>query len=226
MGGDRHDGARAVVCQHVVGSPDGQHFAVQGVDGVAAGEDARLLALGGLSFDFGQRLDLFAVRVQGRGVLVRDQLHCQRRICCNHEERGAVEGIGARGEDGDVLGRLIAGGLDHEVDVGAFGPADPVLLHGQDTLGPVAAQFVHVVQQPVGVVGDLEVPLVQGLLGYSGAAALTGPVDHLFVGQYGLVLGAPVDRRILPVRQAAFVEALEQPLGPPVVLRVRGVQAP
>ena len=85
-------------------------------------------------------------------------------------------------------------------------------------------QLVHVIEQPVRVLGDLEVPLVQGLLGDGGAAAFAGTVDHLFVGQHGLVLGAPVDRRILAVGQAALVEALEQPLGPAVVLRVRGVQ--
>ena len=34
----RHDGARAVIGQDVVGNPDRQVFAGQGVDGVGAGE--------------------------------------------------------------------------------------------------------------------------------------------------------------------------------------------
>ena len=225
VGRDGHDGARAVVGQDVVGGPDGQLLAVERVDRVAAGEDAGLLALGGLAFDLGQRLDLFAVGVQGGGVLLGDQFDGERRVGGDDEERGAVQGVRAGGEDGDVLGGLAAVGLDHEVDVRALGAADPVLLHGQDALGPVPAQFVHVIEQPVGVVGDLEVPLVQRLLGDGRAAALAGAVDYLFVGQHGLVLGAPVDRGILAVGQAALVEALEQPLGPAVVLRVGGVQA-
>ena len=221
---DGHDGARAVVGQDVVGGPDGQLFAVERVDGVAAGEDTGLFALGGLAFDLRQRLDLFAVGVQGRGVLLGDQFQGQRGVGGDDEERGAVQGVRARGEDGDVLGGLVAVGLDDEVDVGALGAADPVLLHGQHALGPVAAELLHVVQQPVGVLGDLEVPLVQRLLGHRGAAALAGAVNDLLVGQHGLVLGAPVDRVVLAVGQAAFVEALEQPLGPAVVLRIGGVQ--
>ena len=51
MGRNGHDGARAVVGQHVVRGPDGQLLAVERVDGVAAGEDAGLLALGGLALD-------------------------------------------------------------------------------------------------------------------------------------------------------------------------------
>ncbi len=218
---DGHDGAGAVVGQDVVGGPDGQLLAVERVDGVAAGEDAGLLPLGGLAFDFGERLDLFAVRVQGGGVFFGDQFDGERRVRGDDEERRAVQGVRAGGEHRDVLGGLAAVGLDHEVDVRAFGASDPVLLHRQDAFGPVAAQFVHVIEQPVGVVGDLEVPLVQRLLGDGGAAALTGTVDHLFVGQHGLVLRAPVDRGILAVGQSALVEALEEPLRPAVILRDR-----
>ncbi len=116
--------------------------------------------------------------------------------------------------------------VDLEVHVGALGPADPVALHGQHALGPAALQLGHVVQQPLGVLGGLEVPLGQLPLGHDGAAPLARPVDDLLVGQHGLVVGAPVDVGGLAVRQPALAELQEQPLRPAVVLRVGGVQPP
>ena len=156
-----------------------------------------------------------------------------RGVRGDHAERGAVEGVRAGREDrdgtpGGVLGtRTLGGGaLDHELHVSALGTADPVALHGQHTLGPMALQLAHVVEQALGVVGDLEVPLVQGLLGHGGVAAFARAVDHLLVGEHRLVLGAPVDRGVLPVGQPVLVELQEQPLRPAVVLGVGGVDLP
>ena len=44
--GHRHDGARAVADEHIVRDPDGDLRARQGIHGVGAGEDTRLLLLG------------------------------------------------------------------------------------------------------------------------------------------------------------------------------------
>ena len=55
-----------------------------------------------------------------------------------------------------------------------------------------------------------------------GAAALAAAVDHLLVGEDGLVGGAPLHGRLGAVGEAALEEAEEEPLGPPVVVRVAG----
>ena len=136
------------------------------------------------------------------------------------EERRAVQGVGARREHRD--GALAA--FDLEVDVGADGAADPVALHPDDLLRPEALELVEVVEQAVGVVGDLEVPLRELLLHDLGAAPLAAAVDDLLVGEHRLVVRAPVDRALLAVGQVALVQALEQPLVPAVVLRVAGVE--
>ncbi len=52
------------------------------------------------------------------------------------------------------------------------------------------------------------------------------PGDHLLVRQHRLVVGAPVDGRVLPVGQPSLEEPQEQPLGPPVVLGVARPQQP
>ena len=108
--------------------------------------------------------------------------------------------------------------------MGALGPADPVALGVDHALGPGRRQVVQVVQQLLGVLGDLEVPLRQLALGDLVAAALAPAVDHLLVGQHGLVERAPVHRAVLAVGQPALAELQEQPLGPVVVLRVGGVE--
>ena len=126
-----------------------------------------------------------------------------------------------------VSGRVVNTGISCGAVLGAehhpraLGAADPVALHGEHALGPVD-QLGHVVQQALGVVGDAQEPLRQLAQLHLGAAALAAPVDDLLVGEHGLVLGAPVDRRLAPLGQAALEEAQEEPLGPAVVLGIAG----
>ena len=49
-------------------------------------------------------------------------------------------------------------------------------------------------------------------------------VDHLLVGQHGLVLRAPVDRRLLAVGEPALEQLQEDPLRPAVVARLVGAE--
>ncbi|SIM62414.1 Uncharacterised protein [Mycobacteroides abscessus subsp. abscessus] len=226
VGRHGHDRPGPVVGQHVVRGPHGHGLPRQRVQRVTTGEHAGLLPVGGLPLDVREGLDPLPVLLQGRPLLVRDQLQGQVRIRGHHQERVAVQGVRAGGEHGDLPLRPAAFGRDPEVHPRTRGAPDPVALHRQDPLRPVPLQLIHVLQQLVRVLGDAEVPLVQGLLGHRGAAALAGAVDDLLVGQHRLVLGAPVDRGVLAVGQAFGVELLEQPLGPAVVLGVRGVQAP
>ena len=100
----------------------------------------------------------------------------------HHEEGRAEQRVGAGREDRVVDAELAAA----EVDLGAVAAADPVALHRLDVLGPV--DRVEVVEQPVGVVGDLEEPLLELAQLDLGAAALAVAVDHLLVGEHGLVV--------------------------------------
>ena len=132
-----------------------------------------------------------------------------------HEERGAEERVRASREDR----QLLAAPRHAEDHARALGAADPVALHRQHALGPVLER-VHLVEQRVGVVGDLEVPLRQVLGLDLGAAALAVAVDHLLVREHRLVDRAPVDRPLLAVGEPPFVEAEEEPLRPAVVLGI------
>src|SRR4051812_5827567 len=137
-----------------------------------------------------------------------------------HAERHAEAGVGTSGEDAEALPRGVALGVAHlHLELGAFGSTDPIALHGDDALGPV--EVLQVVEQLLGVRGDLVEPLLQLTLLDHVAGALTRAVSqHLLVGQHRLAAGTPVHRRLGPVDQASFQEAQEDPLRPPDVVRV------
>ena len=208
---DGHDRAGPVVGQDVVGDVDRQSLAVDGVDRVQARGDAGLLgrrgALRGLLRRRAAHVLAYLV-----GIDPRDELVLGRE----DEEGRAVERVGPRREDGDVLVQL----LDPEEDLGALGAADPVPLPRLDRLGPV--DRLEVVEQRLRVVGDPEEPLLHQARLDLDAAPLAAPVAHLLVREHGLVVRAPLDGRGLPVRKAALEEAQELPLLPAVVVRLVG----
>ena len=165
----------------------------------------------------------------GDGLLILRALDelVQTSVLGSQDKKGdAKEGVGTRGEDGDLalialdgLAILIAQG---KVDLGALGATDPVGLHLLDALGPTG-ELLQVVEQFLGVLGDLEVPLLKVALLGLGAAAPALALGHLLVGQNGLAGGAPVDRVLLAVDQALFPQLLKDPLAPAVVVGTAGL---
>ena len=143
--------------------------------------------------------------------------------------------LGRQGDEGDAEHRVEprGEGLDGVVQLGdaegelrALGAADPVALHDAHALRPASELRLDVVHQLLSVVGDLDEPLPEVLLGDGGMAAPAVPaVHHLLVGQDGAAGPAPVDGRLLAVDQALFVHLKEYPLIPPVVVRVAGLDA-
>jgi len=219
--GHRHDRAGAVVGQHVVRGVHRDLLAVDGVDRVAVQEDAGLRPVGGQAVDLRHRLHLGQIVGEvtlGRGA--GGELRREVAVGRHHEEGGAEQRVRPGGEHRHRFRPAV----DPKVDLGTQGPADPVALHRQHLVRPLTLKLRHVVQQPVGIVGDAEVPLRQLALDHQGVAALAAAVDHLLVGQHGLTVGAPVDVRGLAVRKPALVHLQEEPLIPVVVLRVTGVE--
>ena len=165
----------------------------------------------------------------GHGLLVLralDELVQTSVLGGQNKEGHAKEGVGTRGEDGDLalialdgLAILVAQG---KVDLGALGATDPVGLHLLDALGP-AGELLQVIEQLLGVVGNLVVPLLEVTLLGLGAATPALTLGHLLVGQNGLAGGAPVDRVLLAVDQALFPHLLKDPLTPSIVVGAAGL---
>ena len=188
-------------------------------------EHAGLLTLRAQAVHLGGPPDRIQVRVEALAHLrprILHQLGGQIGVRRHHHERDSVQRVGARRVHRHGLGAP----LDGELHVRSRGAPDPVALHAEHLGRPGALQLVQVVQQPVPVVGDPEIPLGQLLLGDEVVAALAPPVDDLLVRQNGLVERAPVDLARLAVSEPALVELQEQPLVPAVVLRVARLQHP
>ena len=169
--GHGHDRAGAVVGQHVVGGVDRDLLAV---DRVGRRGTPRKTPVFGRSV--ASRSISVALRTSSRYAVERRALlvgDAARRPAC--ASAATTKNVAPNSVSGRVV-KTVTGSSRAlaivEVDVRALGPADPVALHGQHPLGPGALQRLHVVQQPLGVVGDLEVPLRQLALGHLGAAAL------------------------------------------------------
>ena len=223
MGGHGHDGAGAVGGQHIVRDEDRHHLAVDRVDGLdAVDADAGLVLvqLGALKVGLAGGLGLVGADLvhvfQQAGV---DPLLHVGVFRADDHVGAAEQRVGAGGVDGQ---HIAGGGV--KVDLGAVAAADPVFLLGRNALNVI--QAVQVVDQAVGVGGDLEHPLALDLVDHRAAAALTDAVDDLLVGQHDFAAGAVVDGHLLFVGQAVLVQLQKDPLGPLVVVGVSGVDLP
>ena len=223
VGGYGHDGAGAIGGEHVVGDEDGDLPAVDWVDAphaVQAHAGLLLVQLRALQVGLGGG----GLLVGGDlgGVLQRAPLQPlahQLVLGGEHHIGGAKEGVRPGGVDHDGVA---GGGL--EGDLRAGGAADPVLLLGLDPLDEI--QPVQIVDEALGVLGDLEHPLALLLADNGGAAALAHALHYLLVGQHALAGGAPVHRHGGLVGQAVLIELEEDPLGPLVVAGIGGVDLP
>ena len=142
----------------------------------------------------------------------------QRMIGREREEAGAEQRVGARGEDFDRIGRVVAAARilvarqgvgrvgDLPPDLRALRFADPVALHGADLVRP-AVEAIEGGQQIIAIARDAEEPLLQLALFDDGAGAPAASIDDLFVGQHGVL-----DRIPVHFRGAAIDEIVRQHL--------------
>ena len=219
LAGRAHDRAGAVAHQDVVGDPDRNVLAVEQVARVCAGEDAGLFLDRREPFDLALAPRLRDVLLDCGALLGRGDFGDQRMLRREHHERHAEDRVGAGGEEADLLARMAVHGKG---EFRALGASDPVALHQLDRLGPIDP--LEVVEQAVGVGGDLEEPLLEVLLGDRRVGVPpAASVDHLLVGQDGAALLAPPLRADGAVGESALEHQQEEPLRPAVVLGGGGI---
>ena len=212
--GHSHHGAGAVLHQHVISDPHRNRLARGRIDGDSTGEDACLL-LADFARHYVLRLGALEIRVHRRALRRCDDLRHQRMLRRQHQPGGTEDCIGTGGEYGDVV-RV----RDAERHMGAFAAPDPVALRLLGNLAPV--QRRDVIQQAPGELRGAKEPLFEQPLLHNRVTALAVSVDHLLVGEHGLVDRAPVDSRRLLVSESLLVELEEQPLGPLVIVGLAG----
>ncbi len=180
-----------------------------------AGVDAFFLH--GRHFGFGHfGVTAFVDERRQLGVIRRRFLR-QRMTGGHRQVSGAHKGIRTGGIDGQ--GVIVT--LHIEGDFHAFRAANPVALHRFYGIRPVV-QLIQIAQQLVCVSGDFDKPLWDLFTLNFGVATPAAAVDHLFVGENGLIVRAPVNGRSLLVHQAFFIQLGEEFLFPAVVFRGAG----
>ena len=218
MARDGHDSAGAVACEDVVGQEDGYLLPVHGVyraDALKDNAGLFLVQLRALEIGLARGLTL----VGADGVQIRYLVRPlgYKGVLRAHDHIGrAEERIRPRGEDAHRVPRRRG-----EVHLGARGAAYPVALLYLDALDII--NVVQIVQQALGILRDGQHPLALFLLDDLAAAALADAVHNLFVCQDYLAARTPVDGHGGLIRQALLVHLQEYPLGPLVIVGVRGI---
>ncbi len=218
MGRAAEDRAGAIVHQHEIGDVDWQTLVrldriaadQAGVVALLLGALDRLLAGAQLGAGLNEGGQVRVLRGAGGG---------QRMIGRDRHEAGAEQRVGAGREDLERLGLAI----DREADQSALGAADPVLLHPPDLVRP-ALQLGQAGQQLVAIGGDLQEPLRQLAPLDQRPRAPATAIDHLLIGEHGLIDRVPIDRRLLAIDQAGLEKVEEHRLLVPVVVRIASRQ--
>ena len=196
MRGHTHDRAIAVTHEHIVAHPY-RHLRLR--ERVRHKQACRhtLFVLGGqLSLSGAAALAFFNKCsqilvglgcMQGQGVLGGHgaKRHAHDGVCTGGEDIQLALAYGLPACALNVVGK----GKTH-----ALALTDPVFLHQLDALGPSGhLARGHKVQQLLGVSGDLEVVARNFAFFDQGTSAPATPVDHLLIGQHGLVYWVPID---------------------------------
>ncbi len=213
-----HNRARPIVGQDVVRHPDRHLFPIKRIDGKPPGVEALLLQRPQpiacprqpLLLDHGLQLRLQPVvfpQLRGKRMLRSnlDRGRAEDRVdpCRKHLDRGPTR--------------------NHvEVDKRPFAPANPVALHRAHLFRPTL-QRVEPRQQLIRILRNAQKPLRQiPLLDRHILVPPAPPRHHLLVREHRRTRRAPVHLALLPVRQAALKHLDEEPLVPPVVVRLAG----
>ena len=143
------------------------------------------------------------------------ELERQRVVRRERHEGGAIERVRAGREDLELL----RAPLQTKEHARALGAADPVLLHQPHALGP-AVERLDALQEIVGISGDAQAPLGQQPFLHKRARAPAAAVDHLLVGEHGVLFGVPIDPGFPAVGEACLQEIQEHLL---LVLVIAGM---
>ena len=205
---DGHDGAGAIAHEDIIGSPDLDGFAGDGVFGVEPEVDAGFVFIL-LAFDVRTITGGFDIFDEGFDIQVR-RAHVDGElddgVFGGDDHIGRAEnGVGAGGEDAEGLAHFFGVAVeDWEVDFGANRPSDPFGLLDFGGVWPV--QIGEPIEEAIGVGGDAEHPLAEWFAVDGEGAAFGFAIDDFFVGQSGAEFGTPVDDLFAQVGEAIGVD--------------------
>ena len=220
----RHHRAFAVAHQHVVADPHRHRFAGERMGDDQAGGHAFLFHRRHVGF--GHAAVLAFIDEGGEFWIVLRGLGGQRMLGGDGDEGHAHEGVGTGGEDPQQrLSPLCQCGVVGELNASRTPTLLPIQLRCMVlTCSGQPGKLSRPVSSSSAYCGDAEEIHRDFALFDQRAGAPAAAVDHLLVGQHGLVDRVPVHRGDFLVDHALFEQAGEQPLLPAVVVRLAGGQ--
>ena len=211
--GNRHNRARSVAHEHVVGNPHGNAVAVERIDGVATRENAGFFLRQIRAFQVGFVARFFDVGFDFGAFFRCREAFPQRMFRCDNHVGYAVKRVRARGENFELRRGIIG---ERELNFRAFAATDPVFLQTLRGIRPV--QSIQARDEFFRISGDFQNPLanraaLNGEVPAFAARTFVG-VEHFFVGEHGAELRAEPHRFVVNVSQAVLEKIEENPLRP------------
>ncbi len=197
------DGAGAVVHQDEIRHIDRQlPVRIERMDRLDAGVEAQLLGLvdqllrGAGALAFGDE--------GGERRILRGRRRGQRMIGRQRHELRAEQRVGPGGEDLELALAARRGRrrIEREADQQALRAADPVALHQPHLFRPALEPVERARADPAAKSVILKNHWVSSRCSTERAGAPAAAVDHLLVGEHGLVDRIPVHLRLLALDQA------------------------
>ena len=210
-----HDRACTVAFQYEVGDPDWYTLAIQRVQRIGSSEDSRHSTLITRAQAIDRSLVSRYADTLGRG--------------CDGIDKGVMRSQGYESHPEDSiqpcridLHSLLRYIFNCHAELQPRGATNPVALERLDALGPV--ELIQVIQELLGIAGYFQKPLLQPASLYERTTAFTMTIDHLLVGQHGLIFRAPVYGRGLALCQPGLKQLQENPLRPAIIAGISRIQ--
>ena len=150
-----HDGTCSVIHHYVVGDIDRNFCSVDRIDRVTADEYSGLFLCKRCTFKLGLmsacvHISFYFIFVFSAFSQLRNERMLRRENhVCNSEE--CIRTC-------SIYYEFLVCAVDAELDLSTLRTSDPVFLHGFDLVRP-ARHILKILEESVGVVGDLEIPL-------------------------------------------------------------------
>ena len=213
-----HNCASTIIVQNIVGYPNFNGFTSVRVNAMNASENTFFFGFAGSTFNIRLVANFVAefFDFSSFGIVFADFFN-QRMFSSQSHKGYAIGSIRTSGINCNFIIKC----RNSEFHFQTFTTTNPVALHGFNAFRPAFEQ-VQIFQQFISIVSDFEEPLFQIFLFNYAVATPAFAVDNLFVSKYGVTFVAPVNCRFFLSSQTFFIEQLEEPLSPFVVVFFAG----
>ncbi len=165
--------------------------------------------------------NLLNIGFHGRTLFRRGNFFHQRMFRGQDHIGRAEQRIRPSGKHFDLVIRRTR---DFKEDAGSFGTANPIALHFFNGFGPI--DLIQILDESISIGGNPQHPLPHGYANDGMTTPFALAILHFLVSQDGPQSRAPVHGHFSNIGQSLFIEFSENPLRPPHIPRIGGINFP